>query len=202
MIDNEENTIKADDEQRIFRSFGVARDQKATVIAYHHNHRWNQQKVNEAGGMEQWRVDFAHRCIERGADVYFSHGQPRLQGIEIYQGKPIFYGLGNFVFQTKKVNFYQSEVWESVLAELEYDADPSAQPNTARRIKSVKLIPIILNQDGAEPAYFQTRGLPALAKGDQAKNILLRLQKMSQQYGTRIEIDDSNPQAIFGKIRI
>lgn len=190
------NTVNTEDQQRIEISIAEARKQQAIVVAYHHNHHWNQKQVNQAGGIEQWRVDFAHRCIERGADVYFAHGEPRLQGIEIYQGKPIFYGLGNFFFQTRKVNFYQSEVWESVMAELEYDdVNPHA-------IKSIKLTPVALNENGAEPVFMQTRGLPALADGVQAKKILTTLQALSEKFGTRIDIDDSNPAAIVGYIRV
>ena len=202
MMSGEKKGIKSEDEQRILHSIASARDQQSSVVAYHHNHHWSQEKVNQAGGVEQWRIDFARRCIDRGADVYFAHGEPRLQGIEIYQGKPIFYGLGNFVFQTRKVNFYQSEVWESVLVELVY-ADPQPNDkNPLREITSIKLIPLILNEHGADDVYFETRGLPALAKGAQAKNILVRLQMMSQAYGTQIEIDDSNPQASVGMIHI
>ena len=41
---------------------------------------------------------FARAAIEAGADVFFGHGPHVLQGIEIYQGKPILYSLGNFIF--------------------------------------------------------------------------------------------------------
>ncbi|HVO93188.1 MAG TPA: CapA family protein [Terriglobales bacterium] len=34
--------------------------------------------------------DFAHRCIDAGADVFAAHGPHILMGIEIYRGKPIF----------------------------------------------------------------------------------------------------------------
>lgn len=36
--------------------------------------------------------------IELGADVIVNHHQHCYSGFEIYQGKPIFYGLGNFIF--------------------------------------------------------------------------------------------------------
>ena len=41
----------------------------------------------------------AHAAIDAGADVFIGHGPHRLRAIEIYQGKPIFYSLGNFYFQ-------------------------------------------------------------------------------------------------------
>lgn len=43
----------------------------------------------------------AKRLIDAGADVIMGHHPHVLQGIEIYNGKPIFYSLGNFVFSSK-----------------------------------------------------------------------------------------------------
>jgi poly-gamma-glutamate synthesis protein (capsule biosynthesis protein) len=39
-----------------------------------------------------------HRMIRAGADVIFGHHAHRLQPMEVYRGRPIFYGLGNFVW--------------------------------------------------------------------------------------------------------
>ena len=36
--------------------------------------------------------------IDAGADVIFGHHAHRLQPMDTYEGKPIFYGLGNFVW--------------------------------------------------------------------------------------------------------
>jgi len=38
----------------------------------------------------------AHRLIDNGADAFVTTGIHHVAGIEIYRGKPIFYGLGNF----------------------------------------------------------------------------------------------------------
>lgn len=40
----------------------------------------------------------AHKIIEAGADVIVGHHPHVVQNIEIYKNKPIFYSLGNFVF--------------------------------------------------------------------------------------------------------
>ena len=45
-----------------------------------------------------YQVDEARRMIEAGADVIFGHHAHRLQPMDTYRGKPIFYGLGNFVW--------------------------------------------------------------------------------------------------------
>ncbi len=45
-----------------------------------------------------YQVDEAHRLIEAGADVIFGGHSHRLQPMETYRGRPIFYSLGNFVW--------------------------------------------------------------------------------------------------------
>jgi poly-gamma-glutamate capsule biosynthesis protein CapA/YwtB (metallophosphatase superfamily) len=45
----------------------------------------------------------ARLCIERGADLIIGHHHHALRGIEWYRDKPIFYGLGHFVFDLRLV---------------------------------------------------------------------------------------------------
>lgn len=45
----------------------------------------------------------ARLCIDRGADLVLGHHHHTLRGIEWYGGKPIFYGLGHFVFDHRLV---------------------------------------------------------------------------------------------------
>ena len=41
--------------------------------------------------------ELGHALIDNGADVILGHHQHILKGVEIYRGKPIFYGLGHFL---------------------------------------------------------------------------------------------------------
>jgi poly-gamma-glutamate synthesis protein (capsule biosynthesis protein) len=43
----------------------------------------------------------ARLCIDRGADLVIGHHHHALRGVEWYGGKPIFYGLGHFVFDLR-----------------------------------------------------------------------------------------------------
>jgi len=54
-------------------------------IEYSHNQNQTQQKI-------------AHNLIDAGVDIIIGHHPHVVQGIEIYKNKPIFYSLGNFVF--------------------------------------------------------------------------------------------------------
>lgn len=66
------------------------------------------------GGIEHYqlpspRMQETYRYfIEVGADIVINHHQHCYSGYEIYKGKPIFYGLGNFLFD--KINTRNS-IW-------------------------------------------------------------------------------------------
>jgi poly-gamma-glutamate capsule biosynthesis protein CapA/YwtB (metallophosphatase superfamily) len=45
-----------------------------------------------------YQVRQAHRMVDAGADVIFGSHAHRLQPVETYRGRPIFYCLGNFVW--------------------------------------------------------------------------------------------------------
>jgi poly-gamma-glutamate capsule biosynthesis protein CapA/YwtB (metallophosphatase superfamily) len=48
----------------------------------------------------QYMIDIAHAAIDAGADVVIGHGPHYSLPVEVYNGKPIFYGLGSFSFHT------------------------------------------------------------------------------------------------------
>ena len=63
----------------------------------------------------QWQIDLAHQIIDNGADIIVGHHPHILQGIEFYQGKPIFYSIGNFVFLKKDDNAGKTGIFELVI---------------------------------------------------------------------------------------
>jgi poly-gamma-glutamate synthesis protein (capsule biosynthesis protein) len=46
----------------------------------------------------QYQKQIAHAAVDAGADIIMGHGVHAITPIEIYKGKPIFYGLGCFSF--------------------------------------------------------------------------------------------------------
>ena len=50
------------------------------------------------GELATYEIKYARQCIDAGADVILGHHQHILKPVEIYKGKPIFYGLANFAF--------------------------------------------------------------------------------------------------------
>lgn len=161
---------------RILGAIAEAAGKADIVLAYHHNH------ILEAGGRctPQWQRDFAHRCVDAGASLYVSHGAPLLHGIEIYRGRPIFYDLGNLIFQTATAEGHYDEMaWQSVVAECRFER---------RRFVDMTLTPLQLNPRGIGGAGdLATRGRPSIAKGEGANSILDRLAELSQPFGTALE---------------
>ena len=51
-----------------------------------------------------WMKDVYRFFVEMGADAVVNHHQHCYSGYEVYQGKPIFYGLGNLCFDSKVVD--------------------------------------------------------------------------------------------------
>ena len=50
------------------------------------------------GELATYELKYARLAIDAGADVILGHHQHILKPVEIYKGKPIFYGMANFAF--------------------------------------------------------------------------------------------------------
>ncbi len=196
-------TIDPVDEREILKSVRAAKQLADFVIVTIHAH--------EPGNWSQEPADFlpklAHEAIDAGADEFIGHGPHQLRGIEVYKGKPVFYSLGDFIFQLDLLDPVASDLYE------QYKMDPATATNaefnamwnavtfggdvwyqsvvtTTRFDKGqaaeIRLTPIDLNYT----ARGADRGVPKLASADVGKTILERLQRLSQPFGTRIAIQD------------
>jgi len=54
--------------------------------------------------VQMYERQVARAAIEAGADIVVGHHAHILRGIEIYKGRPIFHGLGNFVTVTRALS--------------------------------------------------------------------------------------------------
>ena len=68
----------------------------------------------------QYMTDIARAAIDAGADVVMGHGPHYPLPIEIYKGRPIFYGLCNLVFATGHLGLKHSG-WTGILVELAFE---------------------------------------------------------------------------------
>ena len=67
-----------------------------------------------------YQVEIAHAAIDAGADVVMGHGPHYACAVEMYRGKPIFYGLGSFSFHTGHGGRAHGN-WVGMLARLAFE---------------------------------------------------------------------------------
>lgn len=157
--------------------------------------------------------EVAHALIDAGADAFVGHGVHRLWPIEVYEGKPILYGLGNFLF---------IDLLEPLTAIL-YD---DARDHIDRAIATDADVNHALNVEGFnDPRYFESvvarlrvsrgeitttlrpielgygagltrSGIPRLAHGERARSILERIGSASEQFGTRLSIEGESAEVL------
>lgn len=60
-------------------------------------------------------IEAAHAMIDAGADIIFGHHQHRMQPLEYIDGKPVFWGLGNFVWPHNSVASATTAVARAVI---------------------------------------------------------------------------------------
>jgi len=109
----------------------------------------------------------AHTAIRAGADIVLGHHPHTLQGIEAFEGKPILYSMGNFVFDQR-----EGERMESAIFSIEYSEGWGWQ---------IMAKPIWIPRSRMGPIY------PSAERRDK---ILGRLEKISRPLGTELQIKD------------
>jgi len=67
-----------------------------------------------------YQVEIGHAAIDNGADVVMGHGPHYACAVEMYRGKPIFYGLGSFSFHTGHGGRAHGD-WVGLLARLTFE---------------------------------------------------------------------------------
>ena len=202
------NTPNADDSRRILQSIREARGKADLVIVYQHNHVFGNKSFStlfnegmpERLAPNEWLKKWTHAEVDAGADIVVMHGAPLLHGVEIYRGRPIFYDLGNFIYNVSPVLTYIHEPinWESVVARLEFQG---------KTLRSITFQPVVLNIIGeGQPdvhnertnnQFLDTRGLPAPATGAKAGYILERLADESRFFGTTVKISGDTAHVKF-----
>jgi poly-gamma-glutamate capsule biosynthesis protein CapA/YwtB (metallophosphatase superfamily) len=195
-------TMDATDEREILKSIRAAKQLSDFVIVTIHAH--------EPGNWSEAPADFlpqlAHAAIDAGADEFIGHGPHQLRGIEVYRGRPIFYSLGNFIFQLDLLAPVASDLYEQYKMDsaATTDAEFNAMWNqlvfggdvwyqsvvaTTRfekgQLAEIRLQPIDLNYT----ARGADRGVPRPAAPDAAQSILQRLTRLSHPFGAQITIE-------------
>ncbi|MBQ9782452.1 MAG: CapA family protein [Clostridia bacterium] len=153
--------------------------------------------------------EFCHECIDNGVSAIFGGGCHQLRKVEIYKNKPIFYSLGDFIYQGPQVEKLPADFM------LKYDADINLSAKDAllvrsqnnkiglhtdkanylsflpslsfdgENLSSIKLLPIELNFDSEN----LLNGLPKIAKGKDALEIVQVLNDLNTT-GEKFEMEN------------
>ena len=169
------------------------------VVAIHcHQNSFAFQAYSHDNQTPDLLTQLAHAVIDNGADVFVAHGVHSLRGVEIYKGKPIFYGVSNFFFHEDAASDVtnpngppeteprQPDNMEALLATARYEAGVLAE---------VRLYPADLGIERNRP--LSKIGTPTTPSSDQAQRILEEMQTLSRPFGTTISIENS-----IGMIRV
>ena len=106
------------------------------VIVYPH---WGVEYKNTATSTQR---TWAHRLIDAGADVVIGNHSHTAAAVEVYKGKPIWYALGNFIFDQSWSEFTE----EGLLLELTFEGTKLVQ---------ARMHPILI-MDNAQPNFLDT----------------------------------------------
>ena len=115
----------------------------------------------------QHYIDCAHAFIDAGADIIHGHSAHLFQGIELYNNKLILYDTGDFV------DDYQVD------EQLRNDRSFLFSLTLAKSgVQQLKLIPVVISNMQVN-----------IATGSQARDILVRMKRLSAEFGTKITND-------------
>lgn len=101
-------TIDAGDLERLRADVKKLRPLVDILVVSHHNRdgstpvQFGAVRGTSAGRdrakTEEYQKTFAHTALDTGADLVFGHGTHTIQGVEVYDGKPILYAIGHSNF--------------------------------------------------------------------------------------------------------
>lgn len=163
--------------------------------------------------------EFARATIDAGAHCFIGHGHHAMRGIEIRDGKPIFYSLGNFIFQNETVykmpaDFYERNKLDPYNGTVStaFDARHETPPRPGYQVfkwftqdekywisvmprmefvgDELKELSLYPIELGMQKPRSQ-RGRPMLANPELSTKILDILKGLSEPYGTKIDIVDN-----------
>jgi poly-gamma-glutamate capsule biosynthesis protein CapA/YwtB (metallophosphatase superfamily) len=99
----------------------------------------------------EYMSEIAHAVIDAGADIVIGHGPHYSLPVELYQGKPIFYGLGSFSFHTGHGGRRHGD-WIGMMAKVEAGAGGGvvrARFRFVRHNAANETVPCALAAEGA-----------------------------------------------------
>jgi poly-gamma-glutamate capsule biosynthesis protein CapA/YwtB (metallophosphatase superfamily) len=162
---------------------------------------------SEIDEMADFVVDFAHACIDAGADIFLAHGPQEPFGVELYKNRPIFYSLGTTIFQLETPQYLAEEAYARYgldsgagpadFADTRYQNDSvghPADPNywkqivakcefSGKKLSRIDLYPLDLGF--GKPRW--QRGRPVMADEKLGREIIDKVARLSLRRGTEVK---------------
>lgn len=155
----------ADDLRRNLGVVTAAANEADLVLVSLHQHHW----APDWQSTPHWLQAVGHACIDAGAHVFAAHGVPMGLGMQWYRDRPLFFGLGNFIFHTfRQARYVEQAVWESLVPVCSLDAAGL----------QVELAAIAIDVD--------QRQWPRLLSGDAADALFQRADLLCRPLGARV----------------
>lgn len=132
------------DKQAMLQDIRKLRPQVDVLIVSHHG-----GVLHVPALIAMYQKEAAYAAIEVGADLILQHHAHILKGIEVYKGKVIFYGLGNFVV----------EHGQDFPGRLKKRAD---QANLVYRSMVSKMVPHVKPEPGYEKHFYHRDALKTM----------------------------------------
>lgn len=156
----------------------------------------------------EFLVEFARSCVDAGAHAIIGHGPHILRGIEIYRDRPIFYSLGNFIFQNESVGWQPADFYEKYHLDPELGVSEVFNARSANGTRGLGKNPkvwhsLIANWSMADGKLSELvlhpitlgYGLPAHRIGVpqlfEGKEVIEEIQQLSQPFGTSFQIENN-----------
>lgn len=94
--------MNAQDRKEILTQIRTGKQASDIMVSnmHWHQNRYAFQAYSYDHFPADFEIKFAHDAIDQGDDVFIAEGVHTIKGVEIYKGKPIFYGISNFMFQS------------------------------------------------------------------------------------------------------
>jgi poly-gamma-glutamate synthesis protein (capsule biosynthesis protein) len=126
--------------------------------------------------------EFAHACIDEGADIYVGHGWHKTLGIEIYKGKPIIYGIGNFFAQSEFIRRVPYDAYEA------YGHDVDRLPTLTPALHPLHPGPWRSSTGAGHETWWSSALLEVDMDGKELREIRLSPVELGREVGNRADV--------------
>ncbi len=193
---------------RIVASIKEAKEKYDYVFVVSHSH------TNAGGDFEEVPpalVEACHACIDAGASAIFGGGTHQLRPMEVYRGAPIFYSLGDFIYQGMRVHHLPADFMQKYGLPNDATAWDALMKRShggkiglqAQECNFLSVLPLLSFDENGELFEMEMlplslgfereghlNGLPYYAKGDEGRKIFDILNRLSAPWGTKLTYEN------------